>query len=217
MTIPSMLEWIESTELSIAIREGGLPYPIIGGVHLLAIALFGGALLAVDLRLLGCLMPSRPFSDVWYQFRPWKRLGFVIVVATGLLLAWAEPVRLYGSPSFWVKMSLFALVGVHALVFRARVYGHPEKLDPGISSQARLAAVLSLILWAGLIVSGRLIAFDASFEPVSPSEDRVTSHAVGTSVQGTSGPFGRIPTRLEIAPDRGDSRGSPNFTRPEPS
>ena len=127
-------------------------------------SLFGGALLATDLCLLGWVMPHRPFSDVWYQLRPWKRVGFVIVVATGLLLAWAEPVRLYGSPSFWVKMSLFALVGVHAMVFRARVYGHPESLDGAVSRQAKLAAVLSLILWAGLIVSGRLIAFDASFD-----------------------------------------------------
>jgi hypothetical protein len=164
MSITSMLEWIESTRLSIAIREGGLPYPIIGGLHLLSIALFGGMLLATDLRLLGWVMRGRPFSEVWYQFRPWKRLGFVIVVATGLLLAWSEPVRLYRSPSFWVKMSLFALVGVHALVFRARVYGHPEKVDAFIGWQAKLAAALSLILWAGLVVSGRLIAFDASFD-----------------------------------------------------
>src|SRR5579872_3921211 len=112
MTIPSLVEWIQRTDLSIAIREGGLPYPIIGGLHLLSIALFGGMLMATDLRLLGWAMQRRPFADVWYQFRPWKRLGFVMVVATGLLLAWAEPVRLYRSPSFWVKMSLFALVGL---------------------------------------------------------------------------------------------------------
>ncbi len=174
-----MLEWIESTDLSIAIREGGLPYPVIGGVHLLAIALFGGTLLATDLRLLSWVMPHRPFSDVWYQLRPWKRLGFVVVVATGLLLAWAEPVRLYGSPSFWVKMSLFALIGLHALVFRAKVYGHPDKLDGGISSKAKLAAAISLILWAGMVVSGRLIAYDASFEPASRSENKVTNHAAG--------------------------------------
>jgi hypothetical protein len=174
MTIPSMLAWIESTELSIAIREGGLPYPIIGGVHLLAIALFGGMLLTCDLRLLGWMMPQRRFSDVWHQFQPWKRFGFVVVTVTGLLLAWAEPVRLWGSPSFWVKMALFALVGVHALVFRASVYGHPEKMDEGITPRAKLAATLSLILWAGLIVSGRLIAFDASFEPATSSEIRST-------------------------------------------
>src|SRR5947207_2701459 len=170
VTNPSILEWIESTDLSLAIREGGLPYPIIGGIHLLAIALFGGMLVATDLRLLGWVMPHRRFSDLWYQCRPWKQLGFVVVTATGLLLAWAEPVRLFGSPSFWVKMALFALVGVHALVFREKVYGRPEKLDAGITSQAKLAAALSLILWAGMVVSGRLIAFDASFEPTSLSE-----------------------------------------------
>src|SRR5215831_61856 len=174
MTIKSLLDWIESTDLSIAIREGGLPYPIIGGIHLLAIAWFGGIVLASDLRLLGWLMSGRRFSDLWYQSRPWKRLGFAVVVATGLLLTWAEPVRLWGSPSFWAKMSLFALVGVHALVFR-EVYGHPEKQDAGISSRAKLAAALSLILWAGLIVSGRLIAFDESFEPRPLGEYPVTS------------------------------------------
>jgi hypothetical protein len=164
MTIASLLEWIESTPLSIAIREGGLPYPIIGGLHLLSIALFGGMLLVTDLRLLGWAMRSRLVSELWYQFLPWKRLGFTVVVVTGVLLAWAEPIRLYKSPSFWVKMALFALVGVHALVFRRNVYAHPEKLDATIGSQAKLAAVLSLLLWAGIIVGGRLIAFDASFD-----------------------------------------------------
>ncbi len=156
-----MLEWIESTDLSTAIREGALLYPIIGGLHLLAIALFGGMLLATDLRLLGWAMQRRPVSDIVQQFRPWKRLGFVLVAASGLLLAWAEPLKLYRSPSFWVKMVVFALVGVHALAFRRSVYGNSAKLDVGVTPEAKLAAALSLMLWAGLIVSGRLIAFDA--------------------------------------------------------
>jgi hypothetical protein len=164
MAIPSILEWIEGTSLSVAIREGGLPYPVIGGVHLLSIAWFGGMLLVTDLRLLGWAMRTRSVSDVWALVKPWKRLGFIVVVGSGLLLTWAEPIRLYQSPSFWVKMVLFALVGVHALVFHSGVYAHPEKLDAGITPKAKLAAVLSLILWAGLILSGRLIAFDASFD-----------------------------------------------------
>jgi len=164
MTTPSMLDWIESTSLSIAIREGGLPYPIIGGLHLLSLALFGGMLLVTDLRLLGWALSSRKVSDIWYLVLPWKRLGFLVVVVTGLLLTWAEPNRLYRSPSFWVKMVLFALVGVHALVFRRSVYRQPEKLDAGTTSQAKLAAAVSLILWAGIVVAGRLIAFDPSFD-----------------------------------------------------
>jgi len=161
MSIPSLLEWIESTDLSTAIREGALPYPIIGGIHLLGIALFGGMLLMTDLRLLGWAMRRRPVSDIVQQLRAWKWAGFVIVTASGLLLAWAEPLKLYRSPSFWVKMALLALVGVHALVFRGRVYGNTAKLDVAMTGEARLAAAISLLLWTGLVVSGRLIAYDA--------------------------------------------------------
>jgi hypothetical protein len=161
MNIVPTLEWVESTGLSTAIREGALLYPIIGGFHLLAIALFGGMLVMTDLRLLGWAMQRHTVSDVVEQFRLWKRVGFVLVVSSGLLLAWAEPLRLYRSPSFWVKMALMLLVGVHALAFRHGVYENAKILDAGLTPRAKLAAVLSLILWAGLIVSGRLIAFDA--------------------------------------------------------
>ena len=161
MSIVSMLEWVETTDLSTAIREGALYYPILGGIHLLGIALFGGMLLATDLRLLGWAMQCRPVSDIVQQFQPWKRVGFVLVVASGLLLAWAEPQKLYRSPAFWIKIALFVLVGVHALVFREGVYKNTAKLDAAVTPEAKLAAAISLILWAGLIISGRLIAFDA--------------------------------------------------------
>lgn len=85
-----MLDWIESISLSVAIRGGGLPYPIIGGLHLLSIALFGGMLLVTDLRMLGWALNSRKLSDIWYLALPWKRLGFLIVVLTGRLLMWAH-------------------------------------------------------------------------------------------------------------------------------
>lgn len=62
--------------------------------------------------------------------------------------------------SFWVKMVLFALVGVHALAFRKAVYQNPKRLDAGLTPAARLAGIVSMILWAGLIVAGRLIGFD---------------------------------------------------------
>jgi hypothetical protein len=164
MAEPSILEWMYNSSLSQWIREGGLPYPIIGALHLLSIALFGGMLLFTDLRILGWAMPQRKVSDLILQLRPWKWLGFFVVVTTGILLMWSEPIRLYHSPSFWTKMVFFALVGVHAAVFRPGVYANPEKLDSGITGQAKLAALLSMILWTGLIVCGRFIAFDASFD-----------------------------------------------------
>ena len=160
MNIVSMLEWVESTNLSTAIREGALLYPIIGGLHLLAIALFGGMLVMTDLRLLGWAMRWRTVSDILEEFRVWKRAGFALLALSGVLLAWAEPLKLYRSVSFWVKMALLVSVGAHALVFRKGVYENAKALDAGLTLRAKLAAALSLILWAGLIVTGRLIAFD---------------------------------------------------------
>jgi hypothetical protein len=158
----SLCEWIQNTEFSTAIREGALLYPIIGGIHLLAIALFGGMLLAADVRLLGWGLTRRPVSDVVQQLRVWKWVGGVVVMVTGLLLAWAEPEKLYHSKSFWIKMMLLLLVVAHALIFHGKVYGNTAQLDQALTMprQAKLAGLLSLLLWAGIILTGRLIAFD---------------------------------------------------------
>jgi len=162
MSLLSFCQWLQDTDVSTAIREGALYYPIIGGIHLLSIALFGGMILATDLRLLGWGLQRYPVSDVVRQLRPWKWLGFVVVTMSGLLLTWAEPLKLYHSRSFWTKMALLVLVGVHALVYRRDVYGNAAMLDkltvmPG---KAKRAAALSLILWAAIVFAGRLIAFD---------------------------------------------------------
>src|SRR5581483_1632503 len=106
MNTPHVLHWIESTRLSFAIREGGLPYPLLGLFHLMAIAWFGGMVLVSDLRLLGWAMAGRPVSEVLGQFREWKRWGFVLITGTGCFLWWCEPVRLWHSPSFWIKMAV---------------------------------------------------------------------------------------------------------------
>ncbi len=159
----SFCQWLQETDVSVAIREGALLYPIIGGIHLLAIALFGGMVLASDVRLLGWGLPRESVTNLIEQFRVWKWIGGVIVVITGLLLAWCEPIKLYHSKSFGIKMTLFALVGVHALIFHRSVYGSTVALDraPTMPMRAKLAGFLSLLLWASIIFSGRLIAFDS--------------------------------------------------------
>ena len=163
MSLLSICEWIQNTELSTAIREGALYYPILGGIHLLSIALFGGMVLAADLRLLGWRMNKWSVSDVVGGLRVWKWIGFVLVSASGALVTWSEPEKCYHSKSFWIKMALLVLVGVHALIFRSSVYANTAKLDaaPVMPPKAKLAAALSLILWTGLVFAGRLIAFDS--------------------------------------------------------
>lgn len=160
----SISEAIESIGFLTALRESALVYPIVMTTHLSCIAVFGGMILMTDLRLLGVTMTDRPVTDVVNQFRPWKRLGFCIMVTMGALLASSEAVKYSGNPYFWAKMSLLVLVAVHAAIFRPRVYNRTAEIDraPSLPREAKLAGALSLCLWLGILTMGRLIGY---YEP----------------------------------------------------
>lgn len=156
MSFLTFCQWIETTSLSIAIREGALYYPLLGALHLAAIAWFGGMVLIGDLRILGIGVRQASASEVLAQFRRWKRVGFVVVVVSGGLLWWAEPVVCYRSVSFNIKITLLLLVGVNSFILRRKAYRDPAEWN---SKRARLAACASMLLWLGLIFTGRGIAF----------------------------------------------------------
>lgn len=157
----SFFFWVRSTEFMTAIRESGLTYPIIMSTHLACIAIFGGMIVVTDLRLLGVLLRDVPIANVIHGLRPWKRLGLVVMAPMGLMLAGSKAEVYYPNPYFWVKMSLLTLIGLHALIFRPRVYNHPEDLDatPAIPGRAKAAGALSLILWTSVVCAGRLIGY----------------------------------------------------------
>jgi uncharacterized membrane protein len=143
------------------LRESALVYPIIMATHLACIAVFGGMILMTDLRLLGVSMTGRSVSDVVSQFRVWKRAGFCIMITMGLLLAASEAEKYSNNPFFWAKMACLVLVGVHAAIFRPRVYNNTAAIDkasslPGV---AKAAGALSLILWLSVLTMGRLIGY----------------------------------------------------------
>ena len=162
----SFFHWVQSTDFMSFIRESGLTYPIIMSTHLACIAVFGGMIVITDLRLLGAILQDRPIADVINGLRWWKRLGFCIMVAMGIMLAGSKATDYYPNPYFWTKMSLLALILIHAIVFRPLVYNHPEKLDasPIIPTRAKAAGALSLVLWTGVVCAGRLIGY---YEPPS--------------------------------------------------
>jgi hypothetical protein len=145
-------------------RESAMVYPIVMATHLTCIALFGGMIFMTDLRLLGVALKTTPVADVVNGLKWWKRLGFVIMVSCGLLLAGSEALKYAPNPYFWTKMTLLGLVAVHAIIFKPRVYDHPEDLDASFTlpTRAKAAAVLSLILWLSIATMGRLIAY---YEP----------------------------------------------------
>jgi len=154
-----MFDWLQGMAIATAIRESALVYPILLSLHLTGMALFGGMILMTDLRLLGIAMTKRSVSDVVGGLRPWKHLGLTMVVICGALLAWSKIALYWPNPYFKLKLILLTLVTIHALVFRNSVYRNPELDRTGIPGSAKFAAVLSLVLWIGLVSAGRWIGY----------------------------------------------------------
>ena len=154
MSVLSICQALEATWIGTMVRETYWGYATPQLAHLLGMALFGGAVVVDDLRLLGRL--RRPaFSELSKQLMPLKWLGFIVVVGSGLALFMSDATRLYRNWAFLVKAALLLLVALNAGVFRAAVYRSVEPLPPS----AKVSAGLSLLLWFAIIVTSRLIGF----------------------------------------------------------
>jgi hypothetical protein len=128
----------------------------------LGICLFFGMVMMLDLRLLGITLRGVPVTDVTRKLLPWTFAGFVPMVITGTLLVYQEPMRAYNSPFFRAKTILLILAGLNALGFHTGIYKRVADWDndPVAPARARIAGAISLFVWIGVIVTGRLIAYN---------------------------------------------------------
>lgn len=154
-------QWLNDTQLATAIRESEIVFPLIETVHVLAIALLAGTVAIVDLRLLGLILKRERVSQVAGQILPLTWVGFVAMIASGVLLFLAEASKSYYNPAFRFKMLLLIVAGVNPLIFHRTVYRNVSLWDEAAvaPARARLVAYLSLTLWSGIIVAGRAIAY----------------------------------------------------------
>jgi hypothetical protein len=115
-----------------------------------------------DLRLLGWTMRSVPVSEVIRRLQPWTIAAFVLMVISGSLLVFAIPLRSYQNIFFRTKMILLLLAGLNILIFHSRVFPSVAGWDgKGVPPRAaRRAGALSLVLWIGVVFSGRMIAYN---------------------------------------------------------
>ena len=129
---------------------------------MLTLCIFVGLAVMLDLRLLGVTMRRVPVSEVAQRLLPWTVAGFVVMVMSGALLFYAVPVRSYQSIWFRFKVLMLILAGLNVWVFHSGIYRCVSDwdLDPVAPRRARVAAALSLVLWAAIVLSGRMIAYN---------------------------------------------------------
>ncbi len=162
MSLLGVAQWLADTPASIALHESAWAYPLVESVHVLGLCLFVGMAAMLDLRLLGWAMVDQPVSKIARQLLPWTIAGFVVMVASGIALVYAIPVRTYQSVWFRIKFIMLMLAGVNAWLFHSGIYRRVAEWDLASPPprRARLAGALSLALWGAIIIAGRMIAYN---------------------------------------------------------
>jgi hypothetical protein len=158
MTFLAFCRWLANTSVGITMRDSTWDFAIVEVSHLLALAVFGGAVLLVDLRLLGLGFRTQPVSEVARELLPLTGGGVIVMFVSGILLLANGPVRYYFNPAFRIKMILFVLsLFLHFILQIVAARQDPEREKNSI--WLKIGAALSLVLWLSVGVAGRAIGY----------------------------------------------------------
>jgi uncharacterized membrane protein len=157
MSVLPWCQWLEGSAFGSAIRTSQWAFAVIESLHLLGLALIGGAVLLVDLRLLGFGLRGQRVQDVARDASPWFNASLIVMLVTGFCLFASEATKCYYSTPFSVKMISLLLAIVFAYTVRRKVtQAEDGRVRPLI---CKLVALVSLLLWFGVGASGRWIGF----------------------------------------------------------
>ena len=154
-----LLGTMESSSVANALRASRIGYPVVNALHILAIGTLFGAILSLNLRLLGAAK-SIPVQPLALYLPRVAGTGLAIAVVTGLLLFSVQPSDYVSNRAFLLKVALIAVGALHALVVHSSGSWRRLVNDQGpISGRLQASAALSLTIWTAAIFSGRFIAF----------------------------------------------------------
>ena len=160
MALPAWAAWLAATPVAQGMREAPWLYPIVEIVHITGFSVLVGAVALFDLRLLGCAR-ALPLRALAAHLLPWAVGSLLLIVPAGLLMFSAQPGDFLGNRTFLLKMALLLAAGVNAALFHLGTWRRAAAWDVLAPTPiaARLHAVLSLLLWVGVISCGRLLAY----------------------------------------------------------
>jgi hypothetical protein len=158
-----LVEWLTALEgvpLVAGLRNARWTYAAVNASHIVGIALLFGAIVPLDLRLIG-FWRAVPIRTLARSLVPVAMAGLLLAVAAGSLLFSVRATEYAAKPVFQIKLVLILCAVANALLLRRAVAWETARHDTGASPPARLrvAGALSIMLWLGVIASGRSIAF----------------------------------------------------------
>jgi hypothetical protein len=157
---PAWLVWLETSGLGEMMRRSTWMYPIVEIVHIVAFVILVGAVVMFDLRVLG-LGRGLPVTALARHLLCWSWAGLALVVPAGLMMFTAHATEFATNPAFLLKLALLATAAVNVAFFHLVPYRSVGAWDVAVEAPgaARVAAVLSIVIWIAVITCGRLIAY----------------------------------------------------------
>jgi hypothetical protein len=150
-------KWSEATTLGMTIRNSQYAFPIIEYFHLAALAVIGGAILIVDMRMLGLGLRETPVASLARDAQPWFVGSLIVMLVSGVSLYTSEATKCYASPAFWIKMVALVLAILFTFTVRRKVsLADAAQVTPRAS---KTVALVSIGLWFMVAWGGRWIGF----------------------------------------------------------
>jgi hypothetical protein len=169
MSTQSILENIQSSALAAWMRDTNPAMQVVEATHVLGAVLVLGTVLIVDLRLLGLADSSRSATRVSRETLPFTWLAFAVAVVTGALMFTTSAVTYFANTAFQLKALALLAAGLNMVVFQfgtARGIAAWDHAAP--PPAARLAGLLSIVLWGTVVLLGRWIGFTKGYDFTIP-------------------------------------------------
>ena len=155
---PSIFLALQESALGHAMRSSPLLYPAVEILHILGFVVLVGSILALDLRLLG-LGRAIAITPMAQLLLPLSRCGFLLAIGMGFLLFSADASHVVRNPAFQTKLLLIAAALVNIVVAHTGPWRRVAHWGADAPAGAKITALLSLLLWLGVVCAGRMIAY----------------------------------------------------------
>lgn len=159
----ALIHWIMGTSASKTVANIAWIIPAVQTIHILAISVVVSTMAMLDLRLMGLTARCYTIRAVAERFLPWMWLSVIVLLITGVILITGEPDRALGNWVFQTKMALLVAVLTISWGFNRVLKRDLTAWEKGSTHEtaAKVTGFVSLLLWIGIVVCGRWIAYAA--------------------------------------------------------
>jgi len=150
-------EWMETTWFGIIGKTWGAAFAFVQTIHLLSLALLGGAVLAAEGRILGLLLTDVSAQIVIERCHVLLVWALVLLISTGVFMACGVALKVYYLPVFWYKMlALGTGILFHFYIRKPLFRFDLQQINPIV---VKMTAIASILVWFMVAATGRWIGF----------------------------------------------------------